>query len=70
MTTAAYLKAKHVSSHVLLEPTIVIIEVEKSVIVIVSLWSDDMDIRPIEFLETVTLEVLMKETVHFDQLRH
>ena len=47
-----------------------IIEVEKSVIVIVSLWSDDMDIRPIEFLETATLEVLMKETVHFDQLRH
>ena len=70
MTAAAYLKAKHVSSHILSEPTIVIIEVEKSVIIIVSLWSNDMDIRRIEFLETVTLEVLMKETVYFDQLRH
>ena len=29
-----------------------------------------MDIETIGFLETATLEVLMKEALHFDQLRH
>ena len=47
-----------------------IIKVEEKIIVLLSLWSDDMDIKKIKFFETVTLEVLTKKVVHFNQLRH
>ena len=49
---------------------ILIIKVEEKIIVLLSLWSDDMDIETIKVFETVTLKVLTSKVVHFDQLRY
>ena len=60
------------STHVSIEPTTeqsLIIEVEV-LIVLPSLWSDDMDKRLQRFFRTVTLDVLIKKVVYFDQMRH